>query len=373
MGDEGYVRACPQPAASRRQPRLFWDDALPKLDHGARTISSLQTLRFVAAAMVLYVHAAQAAHAETGSWGLLGNLYVVGHAGVDIFFVISGVIITRTAQGLSWKEFAWRRFRRFAPMYLIISMPIFFAIVFGSDGGFDWRQVLANLFLWPATDRLTWPLLSSAWTLCFEILFYAAVTAVLFDRRFLLVAVGLFVGSMALRSAGAICQFLGHPLILEFLFGVAVAYMPRWPRAVWCLPIGAAASLVSALSGFRGTADIGLGEDDMFYRVLAYGLPAAMIVLGTMQIDAKPSMWTFLGDASYTLYLTHPIPLFCFRILLFFLGLSPLFPADLFIIISALLSILLAWRVYVRVEAPLLKLVISGGDLGPRVRAHFRP
>jgi hypothetical protein len=29
-----------------------------------------------------------------------------------------------------------------------------------------------------------------------------------------------------------------------------------------------------------------------------------VIVYGTMQIGAAPSMWTYLGDASYALYLT---------------------------------------------------------------------
>ena len=71
----------------------------------------LQILRFVAALMVVYVHAAQLAVEQTGSYGLFPReLPLAGQAGVDIFFVISGVIIARTAVGLSWQEFAWKRF-----------------------------------------------------------------------------------------------------------------------------------------------------------------------------------------------------------------------------------------------------------------------
>jgi exopolysaccharide production protein ExoZ len=80
-------------------------------------IWSLQSLRFVAAMMVVYFHVANAAWYMTGSYGLLPkNFPNVGQAGVDIFFVLSGVIIARTARGLTWREFAWRRFRRIVPM-----------------------------------------------------------------------------------------------------------------------------------------------------------------------------------------------------------------------------------------------------------------
>ena len=52
-------------------------------------IWSLQSLRFVAALMVVYVHAAEAAYTVTGSAGLLPlNIVSVGLSGVDLFFVL---------------------------------------------------------------------------------------------------------------------------------------------------------------------------------------------------------------------------------------------------------------------------------------------
>jgi hypothetical protein len=88
------------------------------------TIWSLQSLRFAAAMMVVYFHAAGASLIATRSYGLLPrNFQIVGRAGVDIFFVLSGVIIATTARRLTWREFAWRRFRRVVPMYLLISIP----------------------------------------------------------------------------------------------------------------------------------------------------------------------------------------------------------------------------------------------------------
>ncbi len=238
------------------------------------------------------------------------------------------------------------------PEYLIISIPTVLVV---AKTSFGWRDAVATLFLWPATNQMTMPALAAAWTLCFEMLFYAAVMAVLVDRRLLSLCVGLFAAAMALRSRGPVFQFLGNPIIFEFIFGVALSYLPRWRPAVWCLPIGAGA-LVAA--GFIGIAPPVtnmelLAGDENFRRVLVYGVPAAMIVLGTIQIDAKPSAWTFLGDASYTLYLSHMLPI---QLLLLWWTAHPIAP-DLNIAIGSSVSVLFAWRMYVLVEIPLLKLV----------------
>ena len=213
------------------------------------TIWSLQSLRFAAAMMVVYFHVANASLIATHSFGLLPrNFQIVGRAGVDIFFVLSGVIIAMTARRLTWREFAWRRFRRVVPMYLIISIPT--ALVMAKTS-FGWRDAVATLFLWPATDRMTMPALAVAWTLCFEMLFYIAVAAVLVDRWLLPLCVEVFAAAMALRARGPIFQFLGNPIIFEFIFGVALSYLPRCRLAVWCLPIGAAALVAT---GFVGIA-----------------------------------------------------------------------------------------------------------------------
>lgn len=299
--------------------------------------------------MVVYVHAAQTAAEATGSNGLLPrDFQVVGRAGVDIFFVISGVIIARTAPGLTWKSFAWRRFRRIVPLYLLVSIP--YAIV-AYKTGFGWRDALATLLLWPATDQMTAPALPAAWTLCFEMLFYAAATIVLVDRRLLPGLLAIFGLAMIFRSAGPVLQFLGNPLIVEFGFGVLLAYAPKWKPAAWCLPIGAVIMVAAGFIGIApqgGTMEFLTGEYG-FQRVLVYGLPAALIVFGTMQIDAKPSAWTVLGDASYMLYLTHTLPI----TLLLILWTAFTIPPDLIIVIGMATSVLFAWRMYIRFELPL--------------------
>lgn len=81
---------------------------------------SIQGLRFAAALLVVWVHAVERTFAITGQYGLTGNAgALLGRCGVDIFFVISGLIITRTAAGLSPRTFVRRRAIRILPLYLM--------------------------------------------------------------------------------------------------------------------------------------------------------------------------------------------------------------------------------------------------------------
>ncbi|MDK1388433.1 acyltransferase [Sinorhizobium sp. 8-89] len=275
-------------------------------------IWSLQVLRLVAALMVVYLHAALTAFQATGSSGVLPpEIQIAGTAGVDIFFVISGVIITRTGRNLTWQQFAWKRLRRIVPIYYLASIPAAFV---AAKAGFGWREVVTTITLWPALDVMTAPILPVAWTLCFEMLFYGAATLVLFDRRFLPLLLGLFAISCAFRSAGPVFQFIGNPIIIEFLIGVALAFAPPFRAALWGIPLGATAILIAGPLGitpFGDTIDFLLGKE-AFQRVLVYGVPAGLIVYGTMQVRAERSIWTYLGDGSYTLYLFHTFPISLF-------------------------------------------------------------
>lgn len=302
--------------------------------------------------MVAYIHAVQLSVEATGSYGTIPfAMSVAGQAGVDIFFVISGVIITRTAVGLSWPEFAWKRFRRIVPFYFVICL-LALLIVARSGSAITWRDLLATFFLWPATDVITLPLLPVAWTLCYEMLFYAAAAFVISDRRWLFAILGLFAASMALRQQTALFQFLGNPLIIEFLLGVAIARAPSFQLAKWGIPLGAAI-LVGA--GFTGLAPLGdsldyLRGEHAFQRVIVYGLPAALIVWGAMQFKGRESFWTRQGDASYSLYLTHSI----FMPVFFLVWKVFPMPADLVIAVSVAATAFFAWRIHLAIELPIL-------------------
>jgi exopolysaccharide production protein ExoZ len=170
----------------------------------------------------------------------------IGSSGVDVFFVISGVIIAKIAPGRTQTEFMWARFRRIVPLYFLFSAA---ALPFAFNTGFGWREALATFLFWPATDQITVPVLIIGWTLCFEMLFYAASTLVLVDRSWVIVLIGGYGIAFLLRPIAPVFQFLGNALILEFLMGVIISHIPSHRLGIWGLPIGAVLLVGAALAG----------------------------------------------------------------------------------------------------------------------------
>lgn len=312
---------------------------------------SVQVLRFVAALIVAHLHAVQRAFEFTGQYGMLGGpSSVFGRCGVDLFFVISGLIITRTARGLSAPEFLGKRVRRIMPLYLLVAVPWIVAAAVQGDLG--WRDVLATAFLWPATDVITAPLMPVGWTLCFEALFYAAFALVIWRPRAIWLVGGVFLMALALRK-GALLQFVGNPIILEFLAGVALAYAPKFRPAVLAIPVGVAFLIAGAVLKWPpfGEAPDFLAGTTAWIRVFAIGVPSALIVWGSLQIEARPGLLTYLGDTSYALYLVHaPIILAMVALMAQFTTLGP----DAMIVISTGTAILVAWRAHELFEKPML-------------------
>jgi exopolysaccharide production protein ExoZ len=147
---------------------------------------------------------------------------------------------------------------------------------------------------------------------------------------------------------GPVFQFVGNPIILEFLMGVIISYVPAWRLGIWGIPIGVMSLVAAALIGFVPNGET-FGTIS-FQRVLIFGVPSAMVVYGVLQIQMHESVWTYLGGASYSLYLSHIFPL---TLLLVLLRHSPM-PSDFIILIGILTSVLFAWRVHERFEKPMI-------------------
>jgi exopolysaccharide production protein ExoZ len=329
-------------------------------------IWSIQVLRFVAALLVVYVHAVQITAATTAirsAGSIPFRVATIGHIGVDIFFVISGLIIAKIAPGRIPTEFIWSRVIRIVPMYLLFTVP---ALAIGTFSpsllggaapdqmtGFGWRNVIATFLFWPATDQMTIPALAVGWSLYFEMLFYACAALVLADQRWIPAIVGAFGIAVIFRPLGPLFQFLGNPMILEFALGVLIAHLPSWRPGALGIPLGAFWLLAAGLIGIAPTNDVMrlLSGDDGFHRVLFFGIPSAMIVYGALQLKARQSVWTYLGDASYSLYLSHTLILLPMVPLL---GISVPIPPDLIILISISASVIFAWRIHELFEKPVM-------------------
>ena len=168
------------------------------------------------------------------------------------------------------------------------------------------------------------PLLGLGWTLNYEMFFYVIFAgAVILPRERAVAAVGiLFVLIVAAGHLFAPLPqpfaYWSDPIILEFCFGMilGLAYL-NGVR----LPLAASYGLlVGAIVAFAATAFRGI---DLPWRTIEWGLPATAL-LGAFVLSRKAGRpgilgrsFLFLGNASYSLYLLHPIVLIVAGRLLF--------------------------------------------------------
>jgi exopolysaccharide production protein ExoZ len=331
-------------------------------------LQSLQVLRGLAALMIVWHHSVMRLPGVKLPFGALApeGYRICGVFGVDVFFVLSGFIITRTAFGpepMQPGAFAWRRFSRIAPLFWLMSVPLILQQATGP--GVDWEQLRVTATFWPAIGgRLVAPQLGVGWTLCYEMLFYAAATALLFvrGRRFSWVA-ALFAAYWAIWVARSFIgwsplAFLGNGMILEFLGGVMIARLQgdqlRPLAGALVLAFGLAAWLAAApvVDGWRWF-DASIGRADQL-RGMLYGVPATAIVWGAIQLEplakgafAKP--FVRLGDASYSIYLVHVLVLNMLDGRARVIG-----NGDLLVLADTGLSTLAGLAIYRMVERPLL-------------------
>jgi exopolysaccharide production protein ExoZ len=273
-------------------------------------LAGIEAARGGAAALVVFYHAARhmdlACHVP-----FLRALLQFGHAGVDLFFVLSGFIILfvhfedvgrpgRLGRYLS------RRATRVLPVYWVaLTLTILLAVVAGHGWPGGWPVVRSALLL-PSWSE---PLLGVAWTLQYEVVFYAFFAALILNRHvgILLLAAWLMAVLVASARGGlgvppSVCSAYD----LEFFLGMGVAVLAR--RG------GVGASGVAVLVGGSvlvlvfACEDLGFLDGYGVWGRLAYGVPAATLILGLADPGfALPAMMArplaMLGAASYAIYL----------------------------------------------------------------------
>lgn len=274
-----------------------------------RTLVGVQALRAAAALAVLLHHAFER----------LGIRFAVGAAGVDVFFVISGFIILLSLSGrpMSAGAFLWNRAARIVPLYwavtgLLVVLAPFLLPGLRPDA---WRFAASLLFIPHRNpDGAVLPLLVPGWTLNFEVFFYALAAAAWTLppawrlRAFFGVLMALVVCGVIWRPDNAVLATWTSGLLMQFAAGGALAL--AWRRGV--VPGRAAGGLlmVAGLAAYAGLE--WSGWYDEAWRPLAWGLPAVAIVLGALALEpTRQSAWLavprLLGDASYSIYLLHPL------------------------------------------------------------------
>jgi exopolysaccharide production protein ExoZ len=343
-----------------------------------RQIDGLQLLRAVAVLLVIWCHAGQVLE-ESGSYPL-PSLNVFG---IDIFFVISGFILSlvvlreRRQPGLQpMADFIKRRLLRIYPIYWVVALLMLARLAL-SHNLFQSNYIPAFLLLpslhYPS-DRY---IMGYSWTLDFEMFFYIVLGLTLLKTIKWAVPflIALFSISVAL---GAIVDIrhpvlilASNPMLLEFVFGAALALLyarigQRRIAGIVLTTIGVVASILLQIHNPPSVASglqMVMLDDGVFLRVATWGVCALVIVSGV--VFWSPSMesafgkaWVLLGNASYSTYIVSALCLELTDRLFFKFVPPPIFPTGLRVVfeISLLLStLLIGFGCYVFVEKPLLR------------------
>ncbi len=276
---------------------------------------ALDGTRAVAALLVLVFHAAQE--------GLpLPGFVSFGQTGVDLFFVLSGFLITSillAARPRDWAEvrtFYIRRSLRIFPLYYL---ALIVCAIFLFPVGWPFWVYLENFWL-SAGKAIAGP--GHLWSLAVEEQFYLVWPClVLFTpRRFLLKILGaLIVFSFALRVLLAAHHRDVYSLTLTRLDGLSAGAilavlhsrgsLRKWRPLLLAMAVCAAVLIAGIGSEFRNTGEVWFTASKYSLLAALYsGCIGWLICSPESRISQALSLrpLRFIGRISYGLYVWHP-------------------------------------------------------------------
>jgi peptidoglycan/LPS O-acetylase OafA/YrhL len=270
-----------------------------------------------------------------------------GTSGVTFFFVLSGFVLTWSAQkGTKIRTFYRRRFARIFPLYFLTLVAAFFVFYrVDPPDGMSWIKpisigvlVLSAFLLhgWSNNPTILYGGNPAGWTLSVEAFFYAYFPFVWRATQKLKVAGGLLICAGVLVVGGAYRLTLFHykatipvlpqPVLhsVAFLFGIGLAialrsgWKPRIP--VWFAFLVTGGGLfVLWYSGSHpakvpGAITMGLCQKEiltLLYGFLIFAVAARDIRGGRSLLRSRPLVK--LGQWSYAFYLVHATILYAIK------------------------------------------------------------
>ena len=294
-------------------------------------LTGIQSCRGIAALLVVFFHAASNLakdkyFGESAGW-LERLFWFGGEAGVAFFFVLSGFIIHYIHardfdKPATLPTYLRKRASRIYPAYIIVFVGVYVSALLvpslRESMPTDASVLMRSLLLIPQDKAVVGgtgaPVVIVAWSLQYEVLFYAIFALALIRRwLFCIVAGAVLLGaSLALFTApgGFPLNFLSSHLMVLFGLGVgaSMAVKSRIPLLhpgrlliASTVALGAAviASTVYRAGHIRAISD------------LAYGVTSAVMVFALVRYEMQtgrklaPGVLGTLGDSSYALYLVH--------------------------------------------------------------------
>ena len=319
-------------------------------------------LRGIASLMVFYAHllggTAEHIYEHNSTYvEVVRYPWNFGVYGVELFFVISGFVITPSALRYTLGEFAIRRFMRLYPLF--ISFTIIFAILnyltneykdINNGYAVLYGALFLNLFF--RTEQIT----PNAWSLTYEVIYYVLTALII---QFWIRKPNKILGVAV--AACAVYFFIAYPISLYFIAGVLVrilydrgAYLSF--RIPWLLE-GALIVLCVILAcqdNYRYkwedflnpvVVPLAIATALMFYLAVREGS-----LLNTL---LNRPFFLYFGTVSYSLYLVHPYTYYLCRLLFVKLGLftnDVVFSMALFFAVATAITLVATHLAHITLE-----------------------
>lgn len=274
--------------------------------------------------------------------------------------------------------FLWRRATRIYPLYwifTIIQLSAILLIPSVTDRVITTENIVASFLLLPQT---VYPILAPGWTLVYEMFFYLVFALLFFipkrfSLHFLSAWAGVTICLYAIQTTDGMSNttdllqlpIYASPMNLEFLAGCLVGFAStnRINR------LGTVSLVIGTLWFLSGSILVKSLTDASaefgFTRVIVFGIASALILYGLVTLEQNgvdnnkhPGViggWLIaVGDASYSLYLSHLLVINVFAMIWARLSLQGLVVQALFeiaMLVTCISSAIITYRV---VELPLL-------------------
>jgi peptidoglycan/LPS O-acetylase OafA/YrhL len=292
----------------------------PKTERGR--IETLDLLRAVAVLAVILFHYAFRGAAADGftniSWPEVVPFAKYGYLGVQLFFVISGLVIAYSADGRTATGFAIARLSRIYPGFLFCMTLTFLATVLMGAPRFQAtaHQWLANLLI--VAPAVRQPFMDGAyWSIVYEITFYAWV--------YLLLAAGLFrhdnvavvitwlaisIANQTITHSALLLRLLLTDQSAFFCAGLVLYEMHRGRRDLTIQLLLLLATLTAISQALVGAEWMRMHYAVEFDNVVIAGTTVAAIAavghaMRVRQLPLPKGWLIAIGGLTYPLYLLH--------------------------------------------------------------------
>jgi exopolysaccharide production protein ExoZ len=333
-------------------------------------LNSVQYLRASAIAFVVGYHASDNLGAVSPHYDFLE----FGQYGVDLFFVISGfIIMVTTTSESSPTIYIAKRLWRIVPLYWLVTLVYVCILLLAPDllrsGVLDFGYIVKSFLFIPSYDpqfqNLIWPLVVPGWSLNYEMYFYALFSISLLAAKYrwcaasaiLLLLIGF---GQIINTSDPIVITYTNTLLVEFVFGIIAG-------AVFLNSNAAATKLLSLAFLFIAiTAAVCVSHGIAVWRGILCGSTSGAILSLLLAFERSGTNFSnviliAIGDASYSIYLTHAAFISLLRRIADSLQINEANSAEMIaaLVVALVGSSLVGWLIFVHFE----RRVMSWGSI----------